>query len=262
MKLDHLGEALITTTAFTVLGLVIFGGAFWRGAVSVRPGLSSIVGPCLAPSGTMQQSAPCAEDAPMRIFTRLLLAAMLSLPLSLSAQVPAAKPLPEEAARRLQHIIGEWDSRWEWVWPDGSPRGIEEGTEIARYLIGERVVELTTRIEGEANPSKAWMFYGENDGKFHLVSVSATGDLWKMHGDLDRFVITSEPHPNPDGSTSIIRFTHHDIDHDHLRADMELSRDGGATWTLGFRQYLTRRGAKLLDPGTLKNSSETTDQGP
>ena len=29
MKLDHLGEALITTTAFTVLGLVIFAGAFW-----------------------------------------------------------------------------------------------------------------------------------------------------------------------------------------------------------------------------------------
>jgi putative membrane protein len=29
MKLDHLGEALITTTAFTILGLVIFGGSFW-----------------------------------------------------------------------------------------------------------------------------------------------------------------------------------------------------------------------------------------
>jgi len=29
MKLDHIGEALITTGAFTIFGLVVFGAAFY-----------------------------------------------------------------------------------------------------------------------------------------------------------------------------------------------------------------------------------------
>lgn len=176
-----------------------------------------------------------------------LLCTMLLLMLSRS-EAASAPEAPKEAARRLSHIVGEWDSRWEWLNPDGSPRGVETGTEVARYLIGERVVELTTRVGGRPHPSKAWMFYGDNDQRFHLMSVGDNGDHWSLHGGLDRFVITSDPHTDADGGTSIIRFTHHEIDHDHLRADMEHSRDGGATWVLGFRQFLTRRSAAQSGP--------------
>jgi hypothetical protein len=164
---------------------------------------------------------------------------------SVQAQSPAA--VPDEAVRRLAHLVGEWDSRWDWVDKEGHPVGTETGVESARYLIGERVVEITTTIEGRAQPSKAWAFYSDADKLFHLVSVSGTGDLWTLKGGLDRYVITSDPHLNPDGSTMQIRFTHHDIGPDEVRAEMEHSTDNGATWTLGFRQTMTRRGSGAHD---------------
>ena len=89
---------------------------------------------------------------------------------------------------------------------------------------------------------KGLWFYNTADERFYLISVSGeTGELWTMSGSLDEWTITSRPKPRPGGSEVIIRFHHYEVTDDAFRATMEYSRDGGATWTVGYRQRMTRQ---------------------
>lgn len=170
-----------------------------------------------------------------------MLGAWLGLPLE--AQPPAQQELPEEARKRLDEILGTWDSEWKWRNAEGEVVRTMKGTETARYLIVDRVVDLTTQVEGMPAPSKAWMFYSFVDETFQVVSVDRNGDLWHLCGGLEELVVTSDPTPRPDGSTMQLRFTHDDeAGEGKLEATMEYSRDGGKTWTFGFHQTMTRRG--------------------
>ena len=168
-----------------------------------------------------------------------LLAACLFAPL-LAAQ-PGPKPLPAEAQKRLDHHIGEWDVRTELLGREGQVVRTTTARDTVRYIIPGRVVELTTETLPQGRISKAWMFYNTAEGKFYLTSVDANGDHWVLSGGLDEYVITSEPKPNPRGGTTMIRFTHSNIQADSFEAAMEMSRDGGETWFKRSRQLITRR---------------------
>ena len=124
---------------------------------------------------------------------------------------------------------------------DGQVVRTSTGRDTAKYIIPGRVVELTTENLDQGSVSKAWMFYKVAAGKYYLTSVDARGDLWILSGGLDEYVLTSEPRPNPRGGTTLIRFTHTNIEQDSFEAVMEMSRDGGKTWWKRSRQYLTRR---------------------
>ena len=155
------------------------------------------------------------------------------------AQTPLPE-LPPEAKRRLDHHIGEWDVRTEVLGRDGQVVRTTRARDSARYIIADRVVELTTETDA-GRVSKAWIFYKVAEGKYCLTSVDARGDLWTLSGGLDEYVITSEQKPHPRGGTTMIRFTHSNIRPDSFEALMETSRDGGKTWWKRSRQLLTRR---------------------
>jgi len=150
------------------------------------------------------------------------------------------QPLPAEAQKRLDHHVGEWDVRTEILGREGQTLRTTTARDTAEYIIPGRVVELTT-VSNEQTVSKAWMFYNAAAEKFYLTSVDARGDLWILTGDLDEYVLTSEPKPHPRGGTLTLRFRHSEIKPDSFKALMEMSRDGGKKWWIRSRQTLTRR---------------------
>ena len=157
--------------------------------------------------------------------------------LTVQAQ-PANQPLPEEAKKRLDHIIGRWTFKTDTLGRNGEVRRTVEGTEEAKYIIEGRVVELTTVVNGMV--SKGWLFYNVAEKKFYLTSVDGRGDLWILSGGLDEYVITSQPKKQRNGRELTIRFTHDNIEEDSFEALYETSIDGGKSWWQRSRQYLTR----------------------
>lgn len=160
-----------------------------------------------------------------------------SPPLFAQAQ-PKNTEIPEEAQKRLDHMIGRWLLKTDYLDRNGEVRRTVNGTEEAKYIIDKRVVELTTTIQN--TNSKGWVFYNINEQKFYLTSVDSSGDLWILSGGLDAYIITSQPKKQPNGREVTIRFTHSNIQEDSFEAVMESSIDGGQTWWTRYRQYLTR----------------------
>ncbi len=168
-----------------------------------------------------------------------IIVSMLIQSFPLWAQTSNAK-IPEEAQERLDHIVGKWAFRTDFLTRTGEVRRSVEGTEEARYLIDDRVVELTTNVSGST--SKGWLFYDTVSDEFKLTSVDARGDLWVLSGDLETYVITSQPKTQSNGRELTIRFTHENIREDSFEAIFETSIDGGKSWWTRSRQYMKRDG--------------------
>ena len=151
-----------------------------------------------------------------------------------------AQSIPEEAQKRLNHIIGKWELKTEYLGRNGEVRRTVTGTEEARFIIDDKVVELTTTIPEQNQFSKAWQFYNAAEEKFYLTSVDAKGDHWVLSGGLDEYVITSQPRTQANGRELTIRFTHTNIQENSFEAVMETSVDGGKSWWTRYRQYLNR----------------------
>jgi len=158
---------------------------------------------------------------------------------SLAVQAQSVnKEIPEEAKKRLDHIIGRWSFKTDNLGRNGEVRRTVEGTEEAKYIIDGRVVELTTVVNGAV--SKGWIFYNMAEQKFYLTSVDGSGSLWILSGGLDAYVITSQPKKQANGRELTIRFTHSNIQEDSFEALYETSIDGGKSWWQRSKQYLTR----------------------
>lgn len=151
-----------------------------------------------------------------------------------------AQPIPDEAQKRLDHIIGKWELKTEYLDRNGEVRRTVTGTEEAAFLIEDKVVEITTTIPEQNQFSKAWQFYNVAEEKFYLTSVDAKGDHWVLSGDLKEYTLTSLPTRQANGRELTIRFTHTNIRENSFEAVMETSIDGGKSWWTRYRQYLTR----------------------
>lgn len=157
------------------------------------------------------------------------------------AQAPGSNPeIPEEAQKRLDHMIGRWHFKTDFLSSKGEVRRTVEGTEEATFIIDRRVVELTTTIPAQNSFSKGWLFYNTAEQKFYLTSVDGKGDHWVLSGGLEKYQITSQPKKQSNGRELIIRFTHENIGEDSFEAIMETSIDGGESWWIRSKQYLTR----------------------
>ena len=89
---------------------------------------------------------------------------------------------------------------------------------------------------------RAWEYYEVKTEMYTLTSIDRDGRLITMRGELgDLFRWTSASRDLPNGGSFQIRFTHRDIEPDSFTAVGEVSRDGGKSWTVFTRQYLTRR---------------------
>lgn len=157
-----------------------------------------------------------------------------------SEQKRAEKQIPPEAQKRLDHHIGKWKIKIDYLDANGKVVYSTTGTDEVRYIIDRRVVEMTTSIPDLPSFSKGWMFYSIPEETFYVTSVDREGQFWIMSGGLDEYVITSKPKRQPDGTEMMIRFTHSDIKEDSFEALMEYSKDAGKTWKARFKQYLTR----------------------
>ncbi|HSR52827.1 MAG TPA: hypothetical protein VLV83_18540 [Acidobacteriota bacterium] len=140
----------------------------------------------------------------------------------------------------MQHELGTWQSRWEFLGPDGKVAQVWEGTETFQPGPSDRVVIVETEVPEVGNKSISIRFYHPIERKIYFASVGQNGDFWLLTEPVGSSVLTSEPHMNADGSVSTIRFTTLEKDDDSMKVLMEQSRDGGKTWRPVFRQYLTR----------------------
>lgn len=165
------------------------------------------------------------------------------LALSAGAQEPRdEEPLPAEARKRLDYAIGSWVSRTESLNQRGEVVRTSYSETRRRFVIEDRVVEISGVLKDSGKTFQAWEYYDEKTGKYSLTSISREGQLTTMSGDLgETFQWASEPKERPDGSSLSIRFTHYDFEPDSFTALGEYSRDGGKTWTAFTRQYLTRK---------------------
>lgn len=155
-----------------------------------------------------------------------------------SGQENTAPPVPEEAVQRLRQLHGRWQFQTEYLNAAGEVTGRTSGTEEVEWLVEDRVLGMTSRLDGDRVGSRAMWFYDRTTLEFTLVSVNgSTGELWVLGGDLDQWQIRSRV--TPPGSAQI-RFTHYDVEQDSWRALMEYSTDGGDTWLPGFRQVFSR----------------------
>lgn len=169
----------------------------------------------------------------------LLLAGLYIVSLSDILAQTERGAIPDEAKERLDHIVGKWEFRTDYLDRNGGVRRSIEGVEEAEYAIDGRVVELTTVVNGSV--SKGWLFYDIAQESFRLVSVDGQGNLWNFSGGLDAYVITSQPRRQANGRELTLRFTHSEITEDSFVAVMETSIDGGASWRTQSKQYLTRK---------------------
>ena len=151
-------------------------------------------------------------------------------------------PFPAEARHRLDYAIGSWESKTERLDQDGKVIRTTYSEDQRRFVIEDRVVEISGVMRESGKAFRAWEYYDVRNGKYSLTSIDREGRLMTMSGELgDQFRWTSESRELPDGSSYAIRFTHYDIEPASFTALGEVSRDGGRTWKAFTRQLLTRR---------------------
>lgn len=170
-----------------------------------------------------------------------LIAIILLCTLEANAQQPEPKPYPRAAIERLRHLKGAWRMESDVIGPQGEVGQTTVAYDTLDWLVPERILGFTSHTPASESVSRGMWFYDTVAERFYLISVNGdTGELWTLWGDLEKWTITSEPKRRSNGSEVIIRFHHHDIKPDSFQATMELSVDGGRTWTVRYRQRLTR----------------------
>ena len=171
-----------------------------------------------------------------------VLAISMAVPIEGWAQQGDPQPFPEEARQRLDYAIGKWVSKTQAIDPKGKVVRTSYSEDERRFVIDDRIVEISGMMRESGMVFRAWEYYDVRSGMYTLTSIDREGRLITMRGELgDVFRWTSDSRELPDGSSFQMRFTHVDIEEDSFTAVGEVSRDGGKTWTVFTRQYLTRR---------------------
>lgn len=151
----------------------------------------------------------------------------------------------EKAAMDLfAYQEGKWTSKWDWLGPDGKLLGTLEGTETFSPLVDGYSQMLTNTVPSMNQTSYAMLSYNPVEQKIAFLNVGAGGDYWIMKQDPETGTMISDPHTNPDGSVTLLRFTTLRQEPNEMDIQMESSMDGGKTWTIGFKQSMTRVNAE------------------
>ena len=149
-------------------------------------------------------------------------------------------PLPDEARRRLEQLLGRWSVEAQFLDGSGQVARTVHWENRGEWLIPDRLILLTHDAPEIQVLSKTFVFYDPGDERFRLLDVNQKGETWSLSGTLDSPVLVSEPRETTAGPM-IVRFTHEDIDADTLRAIMHYSLDDGVTWIESQRQMLRRK---------------------
>jgi hypothetical protein len=153
----------------------------------------------------------------------------------ISAQTPA-----DIAQQRLDYLVGTWDSTTEFLDDQGRVVRTDRSVNLVEPFIGTQV--LLTTVVGAESVRKTIRFFDRADERYYEIGVGEAGDVWILSGGTDEYVTTSQERPAPGGRTVMVRFTHTNIRPNSFEAYMEVSRDGGETWTrANTRETLVRR---------------------
>lgn len=168
----------------------------------------------------------------------ILLCATVS---DLNGQQPGSRTYPEAAVERLRHLHGAWRMESDVIGQNGQVTRTVVVYDTLYWVVPDRVLGFRSHTPEANTVSTGLWFHDVAEDRFYLLSVNGqNGEFWSLSGTLNEWTITSEPKRRPNGSDMIIRFHHHDVTDDRFEATMEYSRDGGTTWTVGYRQRLTR----------------------
>lgn len=146
----------------------------------------------------------------------------------------------EKAQERLDYLIGTWDSTTEILDDGGDVIRTDHSVDIIEPFIGTKV--LLTTVVGSGPVRKTIRFYDQAERRYYEIGVGELGDVWILTGGMDEYVTTSQVRAARDGTDVLVRFTHTNIQPDSFEALMEVSRDGGESWTPArSRQRMVRR---------------------
>lgn len=146
-----------------------------------------------------------------------------------------------EAQQRLDYLIGSWDVISDILDADGNVTETRRSFDVTEPLIGNKVL-MTTSHGPDGTIRKSLRFYDEQENTFYQIGVGAAGVVYILSGDMEQYVMTTQPRSTRDGGTIMYRFTHTNIQPHSFEATMETSADGGRTWIkVNLNQRLLRR---------------------
>ena len=148
---------------------------------------------------------------------------------------PAPRPNPCDAPefRHFDFWIGEWDV--------AGPKGQKAGSNIIEPLAGNCGVHENWTGAG-GGLGRSLNTYDRADGKWHQVWVGSGGGMLRLSGGLrDGKMVLEGTTAAPGGRTVMQRITWTPLEDGRVRQFWETSIDGGATWSVAFDGYYSRR---------------------
>jgi hypothetical protein len=160
------------------------------------------------------------------------LAALASRPLAAQTAAPAPPKCDAPEYRQLDFWVGQWDV---------TMRGQRAGTNLVTLEEGGCLVhEHWTGKRGGTGQS--FNFFNREDGAWHQVWVSSTGDVLDLSGHYAKGTLTYlGENRKRDGTTLRHRLSFHSNRDGTVRQLWETSLDNGATWAVSFDGLYARR---------------------
>lgn len=149
--------------------------------------------------------------------------------------------LLEHSVRQLRDARGRWTVTTEFLRPDGTIAKAAIGTYDFEWVVEDRVLNGQSEIPELGIKSGILFYVNEGKGLIEMASVGKDGHLWVMTGPVGGETRATPDTPMSDGSTMKLRFTRYNVSTDRFESRMEVSIDGGSSWTQGNHQVFTRK---------------------
>jgi hypothetical protein len=178
----------------------------------------------------------------MRII-RILLIIAASLPMiNLGAQAPDVAPSPE--MEKLGFLVGTWDFETVGLSRKGEVIRRSKGRLETRHEIGGLLLVSDGYTEEGRLAVSNWKFFHNKKQKLYDVQFDLAGNFEvreavDVDGDLGFSLI--EPFVGEDGVPRDWRKTYRRIKRGSYEIETHYTEDGGVTWVLAFREYVSRR---------------------
>lgn len=150
--------------------------------------------------------------------------------------------VPDFAAsvEELRAAAGLWNVTTTQHAEDGSAGEVVSGTYRFDWIVPDRVLAGRSDIPELQRRSGILFYVNERRATIEMASVGADGHLWVMTGPAGGDTRTTPDTPLADGRKMRLRFTRFNVTPDRFESRMEVSFDGGASWTRGNHQIFVR----------------------
>lgn len=175
-------------------------------------------------------------------FAGVVCAWMLHFAVPVSAQAPQSVPTLTISAglEQLRHVEGDWAVTTEFFGADGRISATYQGSYHFQWVIPDAVLSGVSQIPALDMTSALLFYLRPASNEIEMVSVGKDGLLWIMTGRDGEEHRTTREIRTKDGGSMRLRFTRYNVAQDSFESRMELSTDGGETWTQANHQLFRR----------------------